>query len=410
MRWITRGTIIATVVVLCPLGISQLTATEINGGTNKADLDPVTASLRRAEGLKIDDVIHAFGHVEPADLVHVSMPRHTAPVTEVLVNQGDLVSAGQVLVRIDRTDIHRDLLQAEAHLTAARADVSIAHSNLKVADTDIAQRKAELERLERLAKTGASSETQRQDAHRALQKAISEREAASARLTSAQANQTLAKLEVEHVKSLTKQMDIRATVSGRVTEVTVEQGTTPAIDTAVITLAADDIMEAVLAVPPFTLTNVAVGQPVRLWTPDGQLIKTNVSQIIPSISSTEGLARVAVRLPDGRSDLAGSSLRGEIIVDQRRAIIVPTSALVALDTGPGVLRVVNERTVATPVQFSMRPGGSEAEITSGLSEGSTYVAIASPLLRSGQSVSRSGRLDNVRIKQTAALQLSLEQR
>ena len=408
MRWITRGALVATVAILCPLGISQLTATEMAGPID--DPAPVSASLRRADPLRIDDVLHAFGHVAPADIIRVSMPRHAAPVTDILVNEGDLVDAGQILVRIDRTDIRRDLLQAQATLAATRADIRIARSDLQVAATDIAQRRAELERLERLAKTGASSEVQRQDATRALQQAMSAHEAAKARLAGAQTSETLARLEVERVSTLTDQMDIRAPVAGRVTRIMVDPGDTPVMGGPVLGLAAADRMEAVLAVPPHVLARVSVGDPVRLWAPDGGMIAADVTRITPSTGPDAGLARVAVNLPDGQSHLAGASLRGEIIVDQRVAIIVPTSALVALETGPGVLRVVDRRTVATPVDLSMRPGGADAEIVSGLPQGAVYVAVASPLLRDGETLIDMDALTEIGGKQTAALHLGLARR
>jgi RND family efflux transporter MFP subunit len=408
MRWITRGAVVATVAILCPLGISQLTATEMAGPID--DPTPVTASVRRADPLRVEDVLHAFGHVAPADIIRVSMPRHAAPVTDILVNEGDRVDAGQILVRIDRTDIQRDLLQAQATLSATRADIRIARSSLQVAATDIAQRRAELDRLERLAKTGASSEVQRQDATRALQQAMSEHEAAKARLAGAQASETLALLALERVTTLSNQLDIRAPVAGRVTRIMVDPGATPVIGSPVLDLAAADRMEAVLTVPPHALARVSRGTPVRLWTPDGTMIAADVARISPSTSPEAGLARVAVRLPDGHAHLAGSSLRAEIIVDQRVAIIVPTSALVALDSGPGLFRVVDQRAVATPVDLSMRPGGAEAEIVAGLSEGAVYVAVASPLLRDGEPVAHRGDLKDIGGKQTAALHLGLARR
>lgn len=405
MRWITRSAIVATVAILCPLGISQLTATEMAGPVKGRA--PVAATVRRADALRIDDVLHAFGDVGPADVIRMSMPRHAAPVTEVLVNEGDLVEAGQPLVRIDRTEINRDLLEAQATLSAARAEIRIARSSLQVAVTDIAQRRAELERLERLAKTGASSKVQRQDATRVLQQAMSGHEAAEARLASARASETLARLDVERITMLTRQLDVRAPVAGRVTAIMVDPGDMPAMGGPVLSLAAADRMEAVLTVPPHMLDRVSIGDPVRLWAPDGAMIAAKVARISPSTGPGAGLARVAVPLPDGQSHLSGSSLRGEIVVDQRVAIVVPTSALLALDSGPGVFRVVDQRTVATPVNLALRPGGAEAEIVSGLSEGAAYVAVASPLLRDGEPVGTLGDLRDIAAKQTAALELGL---
>jgi|SRR6056297_406507 len=408
MRWITRGAVVATVAILCPLGISQLTATEMADPIE--DRAPVAASIRRADPLAIDEVLHAFGHVAPSDIIHVSMPRHPAPVTEILVNEGDLVEAGQILVRIDHTDIQRDLLQAQAKLSVTRSNIRIARSNLQVASTNIEQRRAELERLERLARTGTSSKVQRQDAIRALQQALSEHEAAKARLASAHASETLTQLDVERITTLTRQMDIRAPVAGRVTAIKVDPGDTPVMGGPVVGLAAADRMKAVLTVPPHALDRVSIGDPVRLWAPDDAMIAATVARISPPSDPNAGLARVAVRLPDGLSHLAGASLRGEIVIDQRVAIIVPTSALVALDTGPGVFRVVDQRTVATPVKLSLRPGGADAEIVSGLPEGAIYVAVASPLLRDGEPVAYRGDLNDIHVQQTATLHLGLGRR
>jgi RND family efflux transporter MFP subunit len=405
MRRITRGAIVAAVVILCPLGISRLTATEMAGPIEEPA--PVTASLRRADSHRIDDVLHAFGQVAPADIIRVPMPRHAAPVTEILVQEGDMVEAGQAVVRIDHTDIQRDLLEARALLDARRADIRIAQSDLQVAGTEIAQRRAELERLERLARTGASSEVQRQDAIRAMQQAMSGHEAAKARLARAQASETLARLELERVSALLRQMTIRAPVAGRVMRIMVDPGDTPPMGGAVLSLAAADRMEAVLSLPPHAIDRVSAGDPVRLWAPDGGVIAAQVARISPALGLDGGLARVAVDLPEGHSHLAGASLRGEITVDQRLAIVVPTSALVALETGPGVMRVVDRRAVATPVELSLRPGGAEAEIVAGLSEGAVYVAVSSPLLRDGERVAQDAAPQDTGAKQTAALHLGL---
>src|SRR6056297_3545451 len=134
MRWITRGAVAATVATLSPWGISHLTATEMAGPIDV--VAPVMASVLRADPLWIDDVLHAFGRVAPARIIRVSMPRHVAPVTEILVDEGNLVEAGQILARIDRSDIQRDLRQAEATLSATRANVRIATSSLQISATD----------------------------------------------------------------------------------------------------------------------------------------------------------------------------------------------------------------------------------------------------------------------------------
>ncbi|WP_166254837.1 efflux RND transporter periplasmic adaptor subunit [Marinobacter salicampi] len=59
------------------------------------------------------------------------MPRIEAEIREILFKEGSRVNKGQILVRLEDTRASADLQQAQAELTAARAEVGSANKNLK---------------------------------------------------------------------------------------------------------------------------------------------------------------------------------------------------------------------------------------------------------------------------------------
>jgi RND family efflux transporter MFP subunit len=247
------------------------------------------------------------------------------------------------------------------------------------------------------------SAVQREDAEHALERAVLDFDSAGGRLAKARASETLARTEVERVKRLIEQMELKAPVPGRVMKIWIHAGETPAAGSSVFSLALENRMEAVLSLAPHSLEQVSLGDSVRLWGADGRMVDGRVGKISPALRPEDRLARVVVPLPGSQWAGAGASVRGEIVIAERLAVVVPTSALVALKSGPGVFRVVGGHTVATPVKVALRPGGAQAEIVEGLAEGAAYVSVASPLLRDDERIAGVLAPDETELKRTASL-------
>src|SRR5213593_2479365 len=109
--------------------------------------------------------------VQPARQVHVN-PKTSGQVTEILVDVGDKVLAGQVLARLDRAEYElkvrradvgvarsRALLnEAEAKLVGAEEEIKQAEAAIKLAEAQREYAKRKLERLRQLADAKAISE------------------------------------------------------------------------------------------------------------------------------------------------------------------------------------------------------------------------------------------------------------
>ncbi|NDR55888.1 HlyD family secretion protein [Pseudoruegeria sp. M32A2M] len=75
------------------------------------------------------------------------VPHVTGTVTEVLVKNGDVVTAGDILVRIDRRPYEIDRAKAEADLASATQDVGASSAEVSAAQATVARTQADLDTL-----------------------------------------------------------------------------------------------------------------------------------------------------------------------------------------------------------------------------------------------------------------------
>ena len=106
-----------------------------------AATEVATVAVRRVVTGESATVLNATGYVEPRRLSTISS-KVTGKITEVLVEEGMKVKKGQVLARLDTTNI-------EANLRLAQAQLEVSRTALK--ETNVRKREADLE-LKRVAK------------------------------------------------------------------------------------------------------------------------------------------------------------------------------------------------------------------------------------------------------------------
>ncbi len=145
-------------------------------------------------------------------------------VEDILVNEGDMVTAGQPLAIMDTAVLEAQLREAEAQLQRARIGIETARNQVaqRRAEVDAAravvlQREAELDvaekrlaRVEELATTGTATQEALDEARARLQGARAAISAAQAQVAAAQAARNLAESQVVAAES---QVDaVRATI------------------------------------------------------------------------------------------------------------------------------------------------------------------------------------------------------
>ncbi|HET9947557.1 MAG TPA: efflux RND transporter periplasmic adaptor subunit, partial [Longimicrobiales bacterium] len=359
-----------------------------------------TEVIRRRD---LTEVVTASGNIRARRTVDMSSDV-SARVRELLVDEGDDVVQGQVLLRLDPDQYQAALSRAQASLAQAEAQSAQQEANLIRAQRDLDRLLALRSRDSLLV-----SRQQVDDARTNVAVAEATREAALHGVEQARA--AVAEAQDQLSKTI-----FRAPMDGKVTRLNVEEGETVIIGTMnnpgslVLTISDLSVMEVVVHVDETDVSSISLGDSAAIRIdafPDrefvGRVTKIGNSAINPPTQQTAGqetaidfevvLTLDASEVPL-RPDLSATA---DIVVEQRKsALAVPIIAMtVRADTaaawteGPGVpvdagerqaprdvegvFLVENGRARFTPVTIGIA-GAEYFEVLAGLSEGDTVVA------------------------------------
>jgi HlyD family secretion protein len=159
-------------------------------------------------------IVSGNGRIE-ADEVDIAT-KYAGRVQEILVHEGDLVKAGQVLARMDTAELQAALEHAKAELAKAEAEVREAQATIVQRDSELALAKQELTRALPLVREGSLSQ-------RTADQRRNQRDTAEAALKAAQAHLVThnhavhaARAEVQRLQTQIDDNSLRAPVMGRV--------------------------------------------------------------------------------------------------------------------------------------------------------------------------------------------------
>ena len=283
--WLGKG-MAAPVTTPAPGNPATAAIAPAHAGT--AELGSVAAATA---GNSADAVLSASGYITARRMATVAS-RITGQITEVVVEEGMKVAAGDVLARLDDNLARVDFDLAEARVRAAQASVASSRAVLSEAERV-------LKRIESLEKTDFSSEA-----------ALTEARAAVERFTAALAN---ARAEAEiagfQVAAAREQLDlhvIRAPFAGVVTEKTAQPGEVVSpmsagggfTRTGICTIVDMTSLEIEVDVNEAYIGRVGAGQPVTATLdayPDWK-IAARVIAIIPSANREKATVRVRIGL------------------------------------------------------------------------------------------------------------------
>ncbi len=140
----------------------------------------------------------------------ISPPSSPGLVTKVFVKVGDEVKVGDPLIEQDSRDGRAQVMMQEAQVAALQAQI-------KEAEVSLADRKDQLDRIEKLIQTKVSSIDERQ-------RAFFSEEAANARLGTARAQLAAAEAQLNRSRVLVDLLTTLAPRSGRILQVNVRAG------------------------------------------------------------------------------------------------------------------------------------------------------------------------------------------
>ncbi len=283
-------------------------------------------------------------------------------VSEILVDEGSAVDAGQVILEIDPERRELELVSVRARLKEARA-------NLLDLQGDAA-------RLEKLLKQNVASETQLDQAHTDLELAGSRVEAAQAQLGVAE--RTLADASVS------------APFDGLVAERFVSTGEFVQVGQDLVELVALDPIEVEFHLAEVNLSRVQLGQTVEVRVapyPD-EIFHAWVTMISPKIDPRTRTLRVkgVIDNSDGRLR-PGLFARADLGVNPRMdVLLIPQEAILQRSVGSVVFRMAGDSVERRVIETGTWVEGM-VEVTSGLEPDDSVVVRGHTALIDGSRVS-----------------------
>jgi membrane fusion protein, multidrug efflux system len=270
-------------------------------------------------------------------------------VTEVLVDDGQAVKRGQVLVRIDDTAVRDAYLSARAALRSAEATAQLARRNAQ--------------RSERLNAGGAIADRDVEDAQSNATTAEGQLADAKARLASAE-------------KQLSKTV-LRAPFAGIVANVTVSEGDVVQSGGSLLSVIGPTSLRLEASVPVEDIAAVKPGTDVT-FTVSGferRSFGGKIQRVSPAVDPTTRQVRVIVSIANTeRALVAGLFADGRVATERREAVVVPRAAIDSRGIRPIVVRLKGGRVERIEVETGLQDRVSErVEVRRGLASGDTVL-------------------------------------
>lgn len=336
-------------------------------------------------------LLNASGYVTARRQATVSS-KVTGKVIEVMVEEGMKIEAGQILARIDSSNVEKGLRLAEAQSEAARKGLEETRANLEQAERELA-------RFTQLAANKVASQSD-------LDRAEAEAKSLRARLEKQKADVVVSEREVAQWQQQLDDTVIRAPFSGIVTSKNAQPGEMISpmsaggsfTRTGICTLVDMSSLEIEVDVNESYINRVEPGQKVEATLdsyPDWH-IPSKVIAIIPAADRQKATVKVRVGfeklepriLPDMGVKVAFQSAEEKPAAS--RSINIPKAAVHQWD-GHDVVWIARDGRVEKRAVTVSAMRGDEVTVAAGLNGGERVVVEGADKLAEGDRITESKR-------------------
>jgi RND family efflux transporter MFP subunit len=248
---------------------------------------------------------------------------------------------GQVIVRLDASDLNAQTAQAQGELAAAQAELARATADEK--------------RYSALFTRGSVTASERDAAEAAYRGAAGKVAQARAAVTAARAGSEYA--------------TVRSPVNGVVVERLVEPGDMAMPGKPLVRLYDENALRVELVVPEELGRNIETATPLDVHVgASGGVYHTQVSEIVPAADPASRSFVVRAALPSGQHLQPGMFARATLTVGSQAALTLPRNAIREIGQLQTV-RVVSGRMIQTRMVSLGRSFGDRVEVLAGLHQG-----------------------------------------
>ncbi len=322
----------------------------------------LTVTVAIPQSVRLPITLAANGNIAAWQEAVIGAESSGLRLTDVRVNVGDVVKAGQVLATFATDSVQADVAQARASLLEAQANASDAAGNA--------------ERARSLQSSGALS-TQQINQYQTTEKT------AKARAEAAQAV-----LSAQQLRS--RQTQVLAPDSGVISARTATVGSVVGSGAELFRMIRQGRLEWRAEVTSSELGRIAIGTPVSVVPASGGTLRGRVRMVAPSVDSQTRAALVYVDLPASAGKAspakAGMFARGEFELGATEALTVPQRALVVRDGFNYLFQLGEGNRVSQLKVQTGRLAGERVEVVSGLPADARIVVNGAGFLNDGDLV------------------------
>jgi RND family efflux transporter MFP subunit len=345
---------LALIITICLVVIGIVLGVVLTRGAGP-EATPTTVNVTRGDIVK---TVLVDGNLEMPNKAYLSFGV-TGTVTEVLVDEGNNVTKGQVLARLDAQSLNSSVKTAELQVEIAEAQVRAARAQYEIAQINLDE-----------GGLGESEEV--------LEQRV---DIAEASWETAKMNLKIAKLSLASAKLNLEKAVIVAPFDGLVTDITITEGkeiSAATLATPAISLVDTSEIELRGFIDEIDVAMVQLGQEANILLdalPDEE-INGRVTFISPigtiragvvSYETTITLENPVAGLRDGMSATA------EVIIERRDDVLwIPNRAIRGTWENPTVVVLVDEQEEEREITLGLSDG-INTEVLSGLEEGEKVV-------------------------------------
>jgi multidrug resistance efflux pump len=388
--------------------------------------DPIPVAADNGSALKVDTILPTLqpilvdrtlmGTLEAVDSVTLTS-RVMGRLQELPWEAGDRVEKGDVIARIDVSDLQATRQQAQSQIQQAQAaalvtQASYSHAQAELnrtqaqlleAEAELADAQLQQRRMQSLHQEGAVSKSTLDEANTR----VAVRQARIEQITAAitQAESTIQQQEalirqaeaaIQQAEALLAQAQanlsygvVTAPFTGVITQKLAEVGSITGPGQSLVHLESTDQVRFRVAVPEGELSQLQLGQSVTVSLDAlGQEVEGILSQIIPSADPVARSVVIKVDLPPLSNAIPGLFGRLILASPERTALLIPADAVVERLGITGVFQVVDQQARFTPVVVGAKQG-QQVEIYDGLTLDQAVVRNPSSQLQHGQPLASS---------------------
>lgn len=317
------------------------------------------------------------GSIRPLEET-VVYPRVSGYVRKWTVDIGDKVEEGQVLAEIDTPELDRELMQASAELTQAKAALLRAEASRDLSKSNLA-------RYEKLVPAGVASQED-------LEQRQGQARVDAASVTVAQASITSASANIQRIRDLKGFAKIIAPFAGTVVSRSIERGALVSAGngTPLFRIAATDPVRVFVGVPQDIAPGVKVGAKAMVAVREfaGQSFEGTVARTSGALDAATRTMNTEVRVPNPDNKLL-SGMYAEVSLTlplPHRVLEVPATALYNDAKGLRVAVVDAENKIRFVPITVERDTGATILVSTGLEGSERVVKLANVQLVEGTTV------------------------